>query len=300
MSKFKIVTDATSDLPAELVEKFNIDYIPMELMLNGNEARIQFLHERDHTESAISYKEFYERMEKGAIAKTSLINTATIVEKFTPILKAGFDVLYVAFDSGLSATYQQALLAKEELEETFKDRRVVVVDSLSASLQEGFLVLEAFRLQNEGKTIDQIADFLDELKGRLNAVFTVAQLDTLKRGGRISSTKAFIANIFKIKPVLHVNDEGKLVPVGTVRGRKNALRELVEVASKNLKGARYEGTLLIAHANCLEEAEYVANYFKEKLGYKDLIISDLGPVITAHAGNGTVAMIFEGLNRKLS
>lgn len=296
MSKFQIITDATSDLPEDIIERYNIVSIPMELSIDNKETRFQFLHQRDADETTITYDEFYKKIEAGAIVKTSLINTHTIISKMTPFLEKGLDVLYVVFDSSLSATYSQAILAQQELEETFPDRKIRVFDSLSASVQEGYLVMVAHRLQEQGKSIDEVVEHLEVLKHRINAYVTVENLDTLKRGGRVSSAAAFFGGLLKIKPILNVNKTGALGAVAKIRGRKQSLLELVAIARKKING-EYKGPLLIAHGNCQEEADYVVAAFKKEIGFGELVVTNLGPVISAHTGSGAVAIVYEAEDR---
>ncbi len=291
MSKYVIITDATCDLPQQLVEKFKLDYIPMEVNF-GEEVYKQYLDERD-----LKLDDFYNRLDKGDLAKTTLIASQIFIEKFRPYLEKGVDVFYLGLSSGLSATWMQANFAKGELLEEFPDRKIVLVDTKSASLGEGLLVIEALQKQAAGATIEEVASHIESLVPRVNTLFVPVNLETLRRGGRISAVKAIVGDMMNFKPLLRIDDEGKIVQVAKARGFKKALIEMVEQSSNRIKG-EYNGPLYIVHANAKESAELLAKLFEEKHGsVNDKQIVSLGPVISAHTGTGAICLVFLGEHR---
>lgn len=212
------------------------------------------------------------------------------------MLAEGEDVLYIAFSSGLSGTCQSAFIAKQQLEEQFPGRRVEVFDSLAASMGEGLLVYLAAQQQKAGLTLDQLLAWLKENVLHLCHWFTVDDLNHLKRGGRVSAATALVGTMLGIKPVLHVDDEGHLIPVSKVRGRKQSLDELVRKMAETVLDPAGQ-TVFISHGDCLADAQYVEKRIRETLGVKKFYINFIGPVIGAHSGPGTVALFFLGQHR---
>lgn len=292
MTKYVIITDATSDLPQHFVEEFKLDYFPMEVNF-GEEVLKQYL-----DESGFKLKDFYARLDNKEVAKTSLIPTQAFLDKFTPYLEKGIDVLYIGLSSALSATWVQANLAKEELLHKFKDRKVILVDSMSASIAEGLLVLEALKKQKAGATIEEVARHIETLRQNVIAYFTPADLQTLKRGGRVSALKAALGDTLGIRPILKLSDTGSLVQAGKARGRnyKIALKEMVDMA-KDVVTVPYKGAIHIVHSNAEESAVLLGKMFTEAYGGGNVIISPLGPVISAHTGTGCVCIVFFGKHR---
>lgn len=291
MSKYVIITDATCDLPQRLVEEFNLDYIPMEVMF-GEEVHLQYLDER-----ALKLQDFYARLDKGEMAKTSLISAHTFTEKFRPYLVKGLDVLYTGISSGLSATWMQAIMAREELLEEFPHRKIILVDSMSASLAEGLVVLEALKLQRDGATIEEVAAHIESIRQKVLAYLVPENLETLKRGGRVSAAKAFIGDLMGLKPILGLTDEGKLTAIGKGRGFKKAFLDILELSEKQIANP-YRGVVVIAHANNESTANLLAKMFQERFGNQsEVMIVPLGPVISAHTGTGAVCLIYKGTHR---
>ncbi len=250
MGTYRIVTDSTTDLTPELIQELDVQVIPLCYMMGGK------TYHNIPGGGAMTDKEFYAKLRAGSMSTTTQVNSEEFLHVFTPLLEAGQDVLYIAFSSGLSGTYQSAVLARDELKQRFPDRRLEVFDSLCASMGEGLLVYHAAKLRNAGKSLDEV---LAWLKGNVLNVchwFTVDDLNHLKRGGRVSTATALVGTMLGIKPVLHVDDEGHLIPVSKVRGRKQSLDALVR---------RMEDTVLdpadqmvfISHGDCLEDAQYV-------------------------------------------
>lgn len=285
-----IATDSTTDLPFDLVEKNENLVLPLTFILNGEEYH-NYLDERE-----LKTKDFYNALRKGAISKTAQITANDARMAFKPLLDKGLDILMIAFSSGLSGTYKAIKLAADELMEEYKERKIYVVDSLAASMGEGLLVYYANQYKKEGLTLEENARKIEELKFRLCHWFTVDDIDTLKRGGRVSASAAFLAKNLRIKPVLHVDNAGHLIPVSKKIGRKSSLNCLVE-AAKKLFDRSYEQTIMIGHGDCLEEALEVGTSLQEHLPIKEIIYNNIGPVIGAHSGPGTIAIFFVGEKR---
>ena len=287
MSLFQIVTDSCCDFPAEEYARLNLSVVPLSVEFRG---------ETSDDRNDDSLKTMYAALRAGEAAKTAAVNPERWREAIEPWLKQGKDVLVLAFSSGLSTTYQSARIAGEELEELYPDRRIRVVDTLSASLGEGLLVWYACAKRDEGLTLDETADWAEENKFHLCHWFTVDDLFYLKRGGRISGATAVMGTMLNIKPVLHMDDEGHLISVGKARGRKAAIQALAEKTRE--LGAGYDNsTMFISHGDCLEDAEYLAKLLKSKYGVKNVFISYVGAVIGSHSGPGTLALFFLGKHR---
>lgn len=290
MKDYVIITDATTDLPQELVDKLGIVVIPFSFLVDDEE----FLNYPDNRE--MDPKKFYQLMKNGKIAKTTQINVETFSNTFKKYLDEKKDVLCIILSSGISGTYNSASIAAKEVNELYNENKVIVIDSLSASLGEGMLVYKAVCKKNEGFSIDELSQWIEDNKLKMCHWFTVDDLSYLKRGGRISSVAAAFGTILAIKPVLHVDNDGRLVPVKKVRGRKNSLLEMIN-EMKNT-GVNLEGqTVFISHGDCEDDANFIANIVKEQFKVRDVIINFIGPVIGAHSGPGTLALFFEGNHR---
>lgn len=289
MSNFVIITDSTTDLSREMIDELDITVLPLTYIINGEE------HDDKPVVTGKKIKNFYQMVRAGSKASTSQINQAQFDDVFTPYLEQGKDVLYIAFSSGLSGTYSQAVASADALNLKYANK-VVVVDSLCASLGEGLLVYYAATMRNSGKTINEIANWLEENKLHLCHWFTVDDLNHLKRGGRVSPTVAIIGTMLGIKPVLHVDNEGHLINVSKVRGRRQSLDALVDKTVSTITNPE-EQVIFISHGDCIEDAEYVAGAIQKKLDIKDIKINFIGPVIGAHSGPGTVAVFFLGTER---
>lgn len=290
MNPYKIITDSNTDLSPELIEQLGIYVIPMTFTM-GNKLYHNYPDERD-----ISNKEFYQLLREGQTAKTDQINSVTFQETFEPFLKEGLDLIYLAFSSGLSGTYNGARLTVEELKSKYPDRKILVVDTLAASMGEGLLVYHAAQLQKQGASIEGVAKWVEENRNRLAHWFTVDDLNHLKRGGRVSGAAALFGTMLGIKPVLHVDDEGHLIPMEKVRGRRQSLDALVKHMAAAVENPQ-DQVVFISHGDCLEDAEYVAQQVREKFKVQDIAIHYIGPVIGSHSGPGTVALFFLGKNK---
>lgn len=290
MKNYVIVTESTTDLPPDLVNELGITIIPMVFGFE-NESYLNYPDNRE-----MDIHKFYDRVRSGERSTTALINSKTFEEYFEPILKSGDDILYIGFSSGLSGTYSSSLIAKEELKQKYQDSRIVCINTLAASMGEGLLVYYAAKLKQQGKTIDQVGQWITDNRLKLCQWFTVDDLNHLKRGGRISAMTATIGSALNVKPILHVDNEGHLIPVHNVRGRKKSINALLE-HMEELCIKPEEQTIFISHADCLEDAENLANLIKEKLNVKEIILNFIGPVIGSHTGQGTIALFFIGKER---
>ena len=281
MSNFIIFTDTACDLPASLLAEKGIRTIELTFRFTSEDT--------EYTNGAIPPHDFYDRMRKGEVAKTAAINTETFVEAFEGTLKEGLDVLYVGFSSGLSNTYNASVMAAKRLSEQYPDRKCLTVDSLCASSGQGLLAVLAADKCNAGASIEETAAYAEQIKMSICHWFTVDDLVYLKRGGRISPFAAFAGNLIGIKPVLKVDNEGHLINTAKVRGRKTALATLVSKCTDTIKE---NSPVYISHGDTPEEAANVAAMIGDKLGRKADLITDIGPVIGAHSGPGTIAVFF--------
>ena len=286
MSNYVIFTDSACDIKPEILKEWGVSYRPLSLHFDEDET----LYSNDEIEP----KAFYDKMRGGSVAKTSAVNSEDFISAFEEFLKEGTDVLYLGFSSGLSTTYNSARIAAEELRESYPDRKIIVVDTLAASAGEGLIVYLTVKKKAEGATIEEAAAFAEDIKLKISIWFTVDDLVYLKRGGRISAASAFFGNMLGIKPVLHMDNEGHLVAVEKVRGRKTAIEALAKKYGELATDTK-DNTIFISHADC--EGARLADIFREKYGAKVELITDVGPVIGAHAGPGTIALFFVGKER---
>ena len=288
---FWIVTDAACDLPQTYIDKTEkITVMPMLYRMDGVD------HPCTLGDSS-TWHPFYEALRAGKTATTAQVSAADYQRVFRELIGRGEEILCIVFSSGLSGTYQAALLAQEMILEETPRARILVVDSLCASAGEGLFVHYAIQKRAEGRTLDETAQWLIDHRQRFVHWFTVDDLDTLKRGGRVSATAAFMGGMLKIKPILHVNYEGKLIPREKVPGRKKSLRTLAEKAAA-LASPKEGQTLFIGHGDCEEDARYVLSCMKV-LGFepKETLITAIGAIIGAHSGPGTLAIFFLGDER---
>lgn len=291
MSGYVIVSDATLDLPADIIDEFGIKVIPMGVNIDN----VEYSHYPDERE--ITIEEFYGKLKNGAVSHTTQITPSIFMDYFGDILKQGLDILYIAFSSGLSGTYNTSQIVLRELEEEFPERKIYTVDSLCASVGEGLLVLNAAVQKKNGMDIEELRNWVEQNKRRSRHWFTVKDLYYLKRGGRISSIEAFVGTALKIRPVLTTDEVGKLAVVSKIRGTRAELDFLVtklETEGVDLS----EQTVIIGHGDDLEQAKELENLVRNKNLVKDVIISKIGPVIGTHTGPGMLALVFMGDNLK--
>ncbi len=286
MSEYVITTDNNSDLPEKYFKDHGVGCMYLSYSMNGK----NYTHE-----NFLPEHEFYEAMRNGSMPTTAQVNPENAKALLEPYLKEGKDILHIAFSSGLSGTYNSSRIAAEELMEEYPDRKIIVVDSLSASLGQGLLVWLAQQKKELGQTLEDVADWVEKNKLKMVHLFTVDDLNHLYRGGRVSRTTAIVGSMLNIKPVLHVDNEGKLTAIGKVRGRKKALQELVKLMDEKIGsfGADCD-TIFISHGDCEQDAQYVAAKVKEKYNIKNIIINQVGATIGAHSGPGTMALFFVG------
>ena len=290
MSEFVLMTDSSADLSQEMVQELGVTVLPLSFTIQGKVYR----NYPDNREMDLPL--FYDMLRAGELATTSAVNVAEYTQAVEPILQEGKDVLILAFSSGLSSTYQASVLAAEELREKYPDRKIYTVDTLCASLGQGLLVYLAAQEQRKGKSIEEVRDWAEETKLHLCHQFTVDDLHFLKRGGRISGTTAVVGSMLQIKPVLHVDNEGRLINIGKARGRQASLKALVDKMEKTVT-EEGKKTVFISHGDCRKDAVAVADMVRERFGTQDIRINYVGPVIGAHSGPGTLALFYLGTER---
>ena len=287
---YEIVTDSSADLTDELIQEYGIHIVSLSFRVGGEEFPCYVQGQKT------DYKQFYDRMRKGEMVDTSLIDMSTCRDIFEGILRRGNDVLYIGFSSALSGSYNAGAMVAESLRGAYPERRIATIDSLSASMGEGLLVYYAAEQRRDGKSMDEVSDWLIENRLHLCHWFTVDDLFHLKRGGRISAATALVGTMLGVKPVLHVDDEGKLVSAGKARGRRKSLEALVDEMEKTCTDPT-EQLVCISHGDCVEDAQHVERLVRERLKVKDVQINYVDPVIGAHSGPGTVALFFLGVRR---
>ncbi len=289
--KYVISTETTCDMPKEYYFQNGICCLGLTYTVNGKEYN-------SASDDGISSGDFYKMLREGAESKTAQVSpdAATIV--FEELVKEGYDIFHLSFSSALSGTYQSCKIAADDVMERYPDAKIIVVDSLAASMGQGLMLNYAVTLKNEGKTIDEVAEIIEKEKLNFCHNFTVDDLHFLSRGGRISKMTAIMGTALGIKPLLHVDDEGRLINVGKVRGRKQSLNWLVDKMAERI-GNKKNDVIYIVHADATGDAEYVSDLVNKRFGIKNILISDIGPVIGSHAGPGTVALFFVGDTRKI-
>lgn len=290
MRDFVLVTDSSCDLPQKLVDKFELRVIPLTVDVNGKEYK-NYPDERE-----IGNKEFYDYSRAKAEIKTSCPSPDAFVNEFTQILEEGKDILYLGFSSALSATTQNAKLTAGELGEKYPDAKIIVVDSLAASMGQGLFVKYVFDEKQKGGSIEEVAQYAEDTKLHICHWFTVTDLMHLKRGGRISATTAIAGTALNVKPVMHMDDEGRLINVGKARGRKASLQALIDHMKETAINPEEE-TIYISHGDCEDEVRGFAKEIKKQVGFKEVKINYVGPVIGGHTGAGVVALFFYGTHR---
>jgi len=287
--KTVIITDSCSDLPVSFVKENNIAVVSLTYNFKGADYVDDF-------GKTISYEDFYNSLRGGETSTTSQINVFNYVEEFKKHVKNGMSVIYIGFSSALSGSLSNALIAREMILEEFKDADISVIDSKCASGGEGLLVYYANKMLKEGYSKEEIVNWVEENKLKIIHWFTVEDLNFLKRGGRVTGTAAFVGTILDIKPVLNVNDEGKLIPMFKVKGRKKSIRMLADKLKENIVNP-LEQTIMINHGDCIDDARHLEKIIMEECKVKDVIINYVGPVIGSHSGPGTLALFFMGQKR---
>ena len=290
MSDFVILTDSSADLGTDLIAQYDIRVLPLSFTIRG----LTYQDFPDHRD--MDPRVFYDMLRKEEVATTAAVNVAQYIQALDALLREGRDVLVLAFSSGLSMTYNASSMAVEELRDKYPDRKLYTVDTLCASLGQGLLVWMAALEREQGKSIEEVRDWVVSHKLNICHQFTVDDLHFLKRGGRISATTAVVGSMLQIKPVLHVDNDGRLVNVGKVRGRHGSLKALVDRMEQTAIDPR-EQTVFISHGDCIQDAELVAQMVKDRFGVQNVYINYVGPVIGAHSGPGTLALFYYGIER---
>jgi DegV family protein with EDD domain len=283
---FQIVTDSSCNLTEEIIEENGLLVLPLTFMIDGQNYHSYL--EGQH----VDLQQFYTMMREGKVITTSLPNLGDAQNAIRRVLDQGRDVLYLGFSSGLSGTYEAVDLLLRALALEYPDRKIYTVDTLAASGGQGLLVWHAIQHARAGESIEQVRDWVEVNKLHLAHWFTVDDLMFLFRGGRVSRTSAWAGTLLNIKPVMHVDDEGHLIPLEKVRGRKKSLNALVDHMAQTANKPIDEQMVFITHGDCIDDANYVANQVKERFGVKDVIINYVDPVIGAHSGPGTMALFF--------
>lgn len=289
MRDFEIVTDSCCDLPLNLIKERNIPYVSLTFRLNGEEFTDDF-------GMSLSFKNFYDRLRNGEMIKTSQPSTNEYYEKFSNIAKCGKDILYVCVSSGLSGTYNGVNIAKSMIQEDHPDAKIEIVDTRTASLGQGLWVLKALEMKEAGASIDEITSYMEKGIQHLNTYMIVDDLGYLKRGGRISNTVALIGAVLHVKPLLTLNDEGRVIPVLKVKGKKKALNKIAEIVSSRIEDCENQ-VIGISHGDCEDDAMRLKELILKNNRVKDVIISNIGAAVGAFGGPGALAVYFTGKNR---
>lgn len=290
---FELVTDSCCNLAEETIDRYGLHVLPLTFMADGEDTVYQSYLKGEKTDLS----QFYKMMRDGKVFRTSLPNLSNTEALFRSLLDAGRDILYLGFSSGLSGTYEATELLAKQLRGEYPDRKIYTVDTLAASGGQGLLVWHACQHAEAGEGIDAVRDWVEGNKLRLAHWFTVDDLMFLWRGGRVSKTSAWAGTLLNIKPVLHVDDEGHLIPMEKVRGRKKSLTALLNHMEKTGTQPLADQMVFITHGDCLEEAQWLEQQIRERFGVRDIVVNCIDPVIGAHSGPGTMALFFLASSR---
>lgn len=285
MEQFILMTDSSCDFTLEKAQQLQVEVLPLTFLIKGKE------YENDLEEKEISIPEVYRQLRSGEIIKTAQVTPERFIVAFEKHLKEGKDILYIGFSSALSGTFQSSVIAKEALKEKYPDRKIYCVDSLSASLGQGLLVNYIALKKQSGATIEACCQEAETLKFKVNHLFTVDDLNFLKRGGRLSASKAFLGSLFSLKPIMHMPDNGKLVPIGKILGRRHSLKNLVQRMVETAINLN-DQSIYISHGDCQADVDYVISLIREVANPKEIFVNYVGPVIGSHSGPGTLAIFF--------
>ena len=287
MRDYVITVNSTVDLPKEWLEERNVTVVPLRYTIDGQTYEDM---------SGLTAKEFFDKLREGKMSVTSQVNPEEARAALEPFLKEGKDILHLAFSSGLSGTCNSMKIAGEELKEEYPEAKIIVIDTLCACLGEALLLYKALQQKEAGKTIEETAAWVEENKLHICHDVTVDDLNHLHRGGRVSKATAVVGTMVKIKPIIHMDDNGKLQVIGKERGRKKSLNKIVDMAVEQSKGWDND-IIMITHGDCIEDAEYVAGLVREKMGIDNILINNIGTVIGSHTGPGVVAVFCMGNKR---
>ena len=286
---FKLVTDTASDLPRAYLEKYDIDVLSLAYIIDGDTY---------NWNAPMNEHEFYDAMRNGSMPTTSQVNIEDAETLFEKLIEKNDEILCLAFSSGLSGTYNSIAVAAQNVTEAHPDKKIRVVDTKAASMGQGLMVEWARKMKEEGKSLDEVADFMEANFDKFGHVVVVDDLNHLHRGGRVSKATAIVGSLANIKPIIHVDDEGHLITIGKIRGRRKALAHLVDLMEQKMGDHVADNqTIFISHGDCLEDAQFVADEIKKRFGIEDFMINYVGPTIGAHTGPGVVALFFYGNER---
>lgn len=287
MRDYVITVNSTVDVPKEWLEERHVPVIPLKYTIDGE----------TYTDmEGLSAKEFFDKLREGKMSTTSQVNPEEAAAELEPYIKEGKDILHLGFSSGLSGTLNSMKIAGEMLEEKYPEAKVIVIDTLCACLGEALLLYKALQQKEKGMSIDELAQWVEENKLHICHDVTVDDLNHLHRGGRVSKTTAVLGTLVQIKPIIHMDDNGKLQVIGKERGRKKSLNKIVDMAVEQSKGWNND-IIMITHGDCIEDAEYVAKLVREKMGIDNILINNIGTVIGSHTGPGVVAVFCMGNKR---
>ena len=281
---YVITTESNSEIPFEWEDRYGIRVLRMPYTIEGEEIFYDLGRETD-------IGAFFKRMRDGAVVTTAARNPDEIREYFEPHLKAGNDILHIAFSSALSGTFGNEKLVAAQLMEEYPERKIILVDTLAISMPLGQLVKRALDMKESGSTMEEIAQWVEDNKMRSCALFVVDSLEYLRRGGRVSNASAFFGTALQIKPVLHISKEGKIVPVAKVKGKKKAVKYILDKCAETIENPQ-EQTVYILQADCMDEAMELKKQVEELIKPKEVVIAPVGPVIGSHAGPGTIALVY--------
>ena len=289
MKDFNIVVDSAADLPIEIIKKYNLTL----LGLTCNFKRKEYIEDEN---SILSYKEFYQGIRDGEMPITSQVNSQQFFNAFEKIVKDNKAIIYPAFSSALSGTINSAKLAKDEILEKYPDADITIIDTKSASLGNGLLIIKACELKENGASKEEVIKYIEDNKLKIIHLVAMDDLDYLKRGGRLSGTAATLGSILKLKPMVKVNNEGQLINYSKVQGRKKSINTLFKEFEEKAVNINSQKLIAISHSDCLSDAEYLANKIKEKYNV-EVLINYIGCVIGSHTGINTLALFFLGDER---
>ncbi|HIX63746.1 MAG TPA: DegV family protein [Candidatus Mediterraneibacter colneyensis] len=287
MRDYVITVNSTVDVPKEWLEERHVPVVPLRYTIDG----------KTYTDmEGLSAREFFAKLREGKMSVTSQVNPEEAAELLEPYLKEGKDILHLGFSSGLSGTLNSMKIAGEMLQEKYPEAKIIVIDTLCACLGEALLLYKALQQKEKGMSIDETAQWVEENKLHICHNVTVDDLNHLHRGGRVSRTTAVLGTLVQIKPIIHMDDNGKLQVIGKERGRKKSLNKIVDMAVEQSKGWDND-IIMITHGDCIEDAEYVAKLVREKMGIDNILINNIGTVIGSHTGPGVVAVFCMGNKR---
>lgn len=288
MANYEIFTDSSCDLPKEIIDKFDLQVMQLEVIIDDNPPILN---------REIDIKDFYDQLRNGANAKTSAVTLGHFEENMRAALEAGKDILYLGFTSGLSVTYSNGVMVLEELMKEFPERKILYTDTLCASMGQGLVVYYAAKLREEGKSMEEVLEAVNAIKDRVHHHVTVNDLFFLKRGGRISAASAVAGTVLQFKPIIIVDESGKLSNIGKVRGRKTSINELFGMLKKVQKFDELP-LVCISNSDCYDDAKHLADMIQAEYPETEIVISDIGPVIGAHTGPGAIALCHLGTTTK--